>query len=240
MLDLLLYLSYVGAVYGIIKVIFDMSKKRKWDDIRKSHEFFILLISVIVVTCFFIPWDKFHYGDEKPKIIYVRAPLKTTDTLKSLPIKVQKETIYIATQKLKPIPRDKPILEVKKAPDTTKAPSKYDLSHANLDHSAVGDNSSVTNMNGIKQRHLTDAMLSYITIMIGDKSANVSIQTVPNDAESLNLADEIYYALVKLNYHIVARGTFYQAGRTPFDKVLVHKNSEKDYSISVYPSSNVQ
>ena len=68
--EIILYISYVGAVYGLFKVIYDLVKRKKWSDIRKSHEFVILIISIIVAACFFTPWNKFHYGDQSVKIIY--------------------------------------------------------------------------------------------------------------------------------------------------------------------------
>ena len=84
--NIILYISYVGTLYGLIKIVYDMIMRKKWVDIRKSHEFIILMISVVISTCFFIPWGKFYYGDEKPKIVYIEKkepvilPIKPVDT----------------------------------------------------------------------------------------------------------------------------------------------------------------
>jgi len=83
MVNIVLFISSVSSVYGIGKIIHDMVMKKRWSQIKNSIEFKILIISVVVVGACFVPWNKFHYGDVSPKIIYV-------DTSKS---KVQKPQV---------------------------------------------------------------------------------------------------------------------------------------------------
>lgn len=108
MLDFLLYASYVGALYGLIKVVYDMFTKKKWRDVRKSHEFIILTTSILVVTCFYIPWSSFNYGQQKTKIVYIdSSKLKQAKRPNVKPLSVQRETVYIkpaSIRHFKPIP----------------------------------------------------------------------------------------------------------------------------------------
>src|SRR6185312_3007682 len=89
-MDFILYLSFVGALYGLIKVIYDMVIRKKWRDILRSHEFIILLVSIVIAGCFFIPWSKFHYGDQQVKTVYV-------DSSKNKPQKQLKTKVHADT-----------------------------------------------------------------------------------------------------------------------------------------------
>ncbi|MDB5032578.1 hypothetical protein [Mucilaginibacter sp.] len=200
-MDFLLYFSYVGALYGLLKVIYDMYKSKKWVVIRKSHEFVILIISVIVATCFSIPWSKIHYGDEKPKIIYVQLPVKKEGLFKKSPEKNLKETTDVPHQMFKPKLVHKGAIETKKIADTPKSTSKYDLSHAQLSQSAVGDHASVTNY-GKPQRHYEENERKIkITLQ------SMSIDTLVIDFDMGNpeekiLAMETYNALKQQKYKL--------------------------------------
>ncbi|QHS57486.1 hypothetical protein GWR56_18755 [Mucilaginibacter sp. 14171R-50] len=161
-MDYLLYLSYIGALYGLFKVLYDMYKSKKWIEIRKSPEFVIMIISVAIVTCFFIPWSKFHFGDVKPRIVYVQLPVNKTDSLGKLPVKTLKEPPHVANPIFKSISVGNVATDTKKDEYIPKSSSKYDLSNAQLSQSAVGDHAKVEIYNDGKVLHPSDDFIKAI------------------------------------------------------------------------------
>jgi len=64
-------ISFGVALFEVIKIIRNITKGKKLRDVIKSADFKILIASFLLATCFFIPWHKFHYGDQITKTVYV-------------------------------------------------------------------------------------------------------------------------------------------------------------------------
>lgn len=61
----LLSLPTIGGIYGTIKIIYDMIKGKKIKEIVKSHEFYILIISIVLTFIILFPWENLHYINPK-------------------------------------------------------------------------------------------------------------------------------------------------------------------------------
>ncbi len=105
----------------------------------------------------------------------------------------QKSTInhFIETKK------DTSIAQSKK--DTPKSQSKYDLSHATLSQSAIGDNATVNNYEK-PEREVTDNLLKQIESQTTGKQMPISIWRRSSDQESMMFASKIVQSLQKRGY----------------------------------------
>jgi hypothetical protein len=80
-------------------ILYLKTKTDKMKTIFKNQYIRTLLVVAILSIIFaVVPWDKIHLGEEKTKIVYVPAPIKKTDSIGRNPIKVLKETVYVASK----------------------------------------------------------------------------------------------------------------------------------------------
>jgi hypothetical protein len=236
------------TISGTLKYI--KSNKEKMKNVFKSpyvRAFTITLILSIVAA--FVPWNKFHYGDNV-KIVYRDKPTAkqaiTPDTIKKAlikPIMPNKNThTSLRHKKNIIVPAEKNISPTKKVKDTSKSSSKYDLSHATLSQSAVGDNAKVENYNSIKQRVLTDAIWTRIMLHVGsNKMTIVSVELLSTDEETNNFANEILLKLQNMGYVHLERGMDIMAGGVNFFNDLKIRNlQDGSVQILVPPENNTQ
>lgn len=223
MLNVILYLSYVGTLYGLIKVIYDMFKRKTLKAILSSHEFSILIASAIIAICFFIPWNKFHYGDEKPKIVRVYLadppPIKNhpippmptkTDSIINRP-KKHRKSITISKQ-------------VSKKVDTAKKEAKVDNSIAvqNSPNShIVGGIGNQVGVNGDvninTKYHLDDAGLARVfnavDSLVKNKNfdKNKIVVYTENYSNGTDITDQLVVYFNQRGYH--THGAMAMSGR---------------------------
>jgi hypothetical protein len=212
-MDILLYLSYVGAIYGLLKVIYDMYKSKKWDEIRKSHEFVILIISVIVATCFFIPRSNFHfsYGNDIKKTALTLPVKKANSDSSKKTISASKinYTGFLNSHNNKLTSRHNVSPIIKPVVDTPKSKqqSSVDLSGAQIN----GGNNQFGNGNTQYitkplPREVTSDILDEVERQVKDKNTFISIDKRNNDAESSEFAFKIRSALAEIGYKNVMVG----------------------------------
>lgn len=209
MATLLLIITCVGTVYSVIKVFHDIIIHKAWKDIRNSHEFKILIISIISTIIILFPWSKVHYGNSESKIVYVdSSKLKKVKKEDIKPIIAKNETVFIkqeAPRYFKGSP--KKITGIPKK--VLIPPVNGVISTGSNAHNVAGTGNHVDvngdQYNGIKQRHLTDAiLLSILTQLSKDKSIRINFTfTAAGDKELLDYANEIVNALLKNGYSIL-------------------------------------
>lgn len=121
----------------------------------------------------------------------------TTESQK--PLIVKKEIIYVSEKTINKSKNIGFIRPVKKMIDTPKSTSKYDLSHAQLNQSAVGDNAKVE-INKTPPREVTSVILSDIERRFPNKAETISIWRTSNDNESYQLAMKLFKKLKENGY----------------------------------------
>lgn len=97
----------------------------------------------------------------------------------------------------------------------------------------VGVNGDI--VNGIKQRHLNNATLTYILQSLPDKNAEIQFLWA-GGKEGLNYSVEIYQALVQRGYTNIKPSNWMDPNG--FDKVEVKKKN--GLQLLIYPASNIQ
>lgn len=221
-----------------------MFKKKTWIDIRNSHEFIILLIAVVVVTCFFMPWSKFHYGDQKTKIVYVHELPKSTilkpDTTKQQhrdkKIKREKHISMfdreVVTVRTIPPKEDTPKRDVNKdnSVSANNSPNSHIVGGAG---NQVGVNGDV-NINS--ERKLSDDLMALVFNSVdnmvknkGFNKNNISIFPEPyNNAPTVPSQVMIYFR--ERGYQL---GTFMGVDNRPTIKGLMIDTSRKRITIII-------
>ncbi len=203
----------------------------------------VLLASLFFTAIVYIvPWNKIHYGDEKPQIIYrdTTKPFKTNDSSvgHNIAIKAKHgvETHGVSIYGFKyGIVAGHAELPKEGAAITADDSANLDLNNTKVySQSPMQLYDDAYNTIGTTPRHVNNPMVKYITNIITDKNSNVFINTSSDD-EAKNLGNEIMTALSELNYRIIAKGTFGVNGTMPTNKIEVIKSSNKDYHIVVCP-----
>lgn len=210
--------------------------KKKWIDIFKSPEFIILIVSISIVTCCYIPWNKFHYGDVPQNVVYVDTSKPPTNGKRektdSLNFKLPKK-IKVG------VPRNLTYYRDSKKTNTNNTKSQFNLPNTSFNGpTQFGNGNTQTNeFTGIKQRHLDKNMLTYILKNLGEKSVPIDIGLTDNSKETLNYAKEIGIALTQMGYSDVGTFTLIQL-QMKYDTVNIIKGDR--YTIEVFPASNTQ
>jgi hypothetical protein len=94
--DIIKWIGTLIAIYEAIIIGYKMIKGKKIKDVIKSAEFYILIAAILLTVCFYFPWRELHYGDQKPKIVYVdRAKFRLTKKQHSNTAKEKPEPILV-------------------------------------------------------------------------------------------------------------------------------------------------
>ena len=200
----------------------------------------ITTIAVAVVLAVVIFIDLAAKG--KPaKLFFGLAEINTvkTDTFYKL-VPQKKDTVFKETIKYTPIIINKKPTETSKIVKTDTTPKNQTSSSGSNAHIINGNGNAVAVngdiVNGIKQRHLTDALLTYLLTSLPDKNANISF-LFSGGKEGLIYANEIYNALVNRGYKHLRPSNWMDPNG--FDKVEV-KSPHGEPQVLIYPASNVQ
>ena len=196
-------------------------------------------ISFLFAVCVFIH----HAVKDKPaRLFFGLAEINTakTDTVYKL-VQQKKDTVFKETVKYMPVASinktSTPLIAIKR---TDTVPRNQTNSSGTNAHVINGNgNSVVVNgdvVNGIKQRHLNDAVLSYILINLPDKNENIDF-LFAGGKEGLIYANEIYSALMTRGYKSLHPSNWMDPNG--FDKVEVKKTNGST-QLLVFPASNVQ
>jgi len=221
--------------------------KEIYSDI-KQDKFMIYVfrgIATLIGICFLFAVCVFihHAVKDKPaRLLFGLAEINIvkTDTVYKL-VQQKKDTVFKETIKYMPVGAPKklstPLTTIKRI-DTI--PKNQTNSSGNNAHVINGNgNSVVVNgdiVNGIKQRHLNDAILSYILLSLPNKNENIDF-LFAGGKEGLVYANEIYSALMSRGYKSLHPSNWIDP--TGFDKVEVKKDNGRT-ELLVYPASNVQ
>ncbi|WP_426670116.1 hypothetical protein ACPPVU_02500 [Mucilaginibacter sp. McL0603] len=145
---------------------------------------------------------------------------KSVDTLKKQPLLINKPHTNKPNPELNKPTKDKsqiryvrlksiPNTEISSKKNDTASKSKYDLSHATVDHSAVGDNAKVENFNGIKPRHLDSVMFFSLLKRINKfwdehpkAERNLVEVNASPDKDSRQLADDLIFELKHFDFKV--------------------------------------
>jgi hypothetical protein len=182
-----------------------------------------------------------HAVKGKPaKLLFGLAEINTlkTDTIYKLTQQkkdtVYQETVrYISNGYVKNTMSEKPLKKdsVSKNQTNSSGPNAHII---NGNGNQVGINGD--QYNGIKQRHLNEAVLSYLLVSLPDKHAEIQF-LFAGGKEGLNYANEIYNALMQRGYSNIKPSNWMDP--TGFDKVEVKKENGS-LQLLIYPASNVQ
>jgi hypothetical protein len=206
------------------------------------HVFRAIITMIAVVIFLAIGIFILHAVKDKPaKLFFGLAEINTvkTDTFYKL-VPQKKDTIIKETIKYIPFATNQKKFE-------TSIPIKKDTIPKNQTTSS-GSNAHIINgngnnvgvngdlINGIKQRHLTDAVMLYLLTNLPDKNANIDF-LFAGGKEGTIYATEIYNALINKGYKHLNPSNWMDP--TDFDKVEV-KTQNGRLQILINPASNVQ
>lgn len=196
----------------------------------------VVLVSIIAIGIFI-----HHAVKDKPaKLFFGLAEINTvrTDTVYKL-VQQKKDTITIIKEKGNDSYSSNNLnRQVARSSDTV-VNIKTDVK-GNKNHSINGNNINVgvngDVINGIKQRHLTNAFFNEIISKIPSKDTNIKFY-LSGGKEGLNYANEIYNALRLKGYNSITVTNWMDP--SGFDKVDLEKVNE-EFRIMIHPASNVE
>lgn len=192
---------------GIVKEIQDLWESLSKNKIMKT--LIIILMGLIIITAGVI-LVKIYTGSHVKLLGFEINDQSKIDTPKKLsPVTTNKDTLQKTLSITKPIVNNAlrkktPIIlvsRVKKGADTVKKYSKYDLSQATFNQSAVGDNASVTNNNyGIQPRKITKEFMDEFEAIYPDKNVYIGFIAPSSSTEILNVKQQLITQLKLRNY----------------------------------------
>jgi len=149
----------------------------------------------------------------------------------------------IVTIKLAEIPKTKKNLSTSTQQTPVKPVSVPDgpISTDTKESHVVNGNGNTVGVNGninygVRQRHLTDAVLTYILLSLPDKSAEITLLWA-GGKEGEVYATEIYGQLLQREYKNIKPSNWMDPDG--YDKVFVTKQNG-NLQLRIYPASNVQ
>ncbi|MEB0263021.1 MULTISPECIES: hypothetical protein [unclassified Mucilaginibacter] len=249
MLEVVLIIGYIAGTYGFFKILYDMVVGQKLRDIRKSIEFKILIVSVLIVGLCYVPWNKFHFGDIKPKVVYIKVDNPVTS--KNQQTKVDSPKKEVIRFKRNQSKSTATTLVDNKQKKTDIPKSQFDLRGAQINGSAVGTNPTVTNNNYetpprvFSQDNFLELSKGLSKVLVEnplfDKNTTIRYLVAVQDTEALKFADQIYNQMFSNGYkNFEGRYAIFTGIR--LSNLTVSKGSEngKDFiAIEIYSQKSV-
>lgn len=191
-------------------ILYLTTNKDKMKTIFKNpyiHTFLGILALALLIAL--MPWDKFHYGDIKPKVVYVKVntpPPLTKKQDANIDSWKREKTIRFKQTKTKASVIA--LNNKERKADTPK--SQFDLRGAQIKGSAVGTNPTVTN-NNYETPPRVFSKEDFLELSNGlskvlaensifDKNSTIRYLVAIQDAEASKFADQIYNQMFSNGY----------------------------------------
>lgn len=204
---------------------------------------------IFTAFVFLIPWKRIHIDNEAAVQKLTVIHDTTTKTVYKTVPETKKEKInktLILDHKTKigyaPINSSKTLSS--KALDTsvktqTNLLGKYEINtNSGTNNGNIGGSNNTVN-NGIQQREVNDAVISYITTSIPNKNTRISI-TCSNDKESRNFCNYVGEFFYKNGYRKPYAEFVLYYDSSDNNKLQIHRITKDSIHINILPLDNIK